>query len=244
MRHMASDSERGFIEALTGALEPYLGAEARKAGRSLRAILDLFPAQSLPEIEKSIRSMQAVLALFPGRSPTDVEKSVRSLQAEAQKDVPALVARARAVVGGESAESASDLMKAVSKLKADELKHLGTSLELALTGTKTKQLADLRTWLESGGTERPLTAEERTQQKAKGYAAGFEGRMASLDAQAADEVIRRAESALADKEVGAKGFPAFAELLGISVSGTRAKMLQQFKDSVNRLAVSHGQTQF
>jgi hypothetical protein len=241
---MATDSERGFLEALIGALEPYLGAEARKAGRSLRAILDLFPGQSLPEVEKTIRSLQAIHALFPDRSPADVEKAVRSLQAEAQKDVSALVARARALVGGGSAESASDLLKAVSKLKADELKQLGAGLGLALAGPKTKQMEDLRAWLESGGTQRPLTVEERAQQKAKVYAAGFEGRMASLDAQAADEVIRRAEAALADKDVGVKGFPAFTQLLGISVSGTRAKMLQQFKDAVNRLAVSHGQTQF
>jgi hypothetical protein len=241
---MATDSERCFIEVLVAALDPYLGADARKAGRSLRAILDLFPGQSLAEIEKAVRSLQGILALFPGRSPADVEKAVRALQAGALKDVSALVARARALVEGGSAESAGDLMKAVSGLKADELKQLGTSLGLALAGTKAKQLADLRAWLESGGKERPLTAEERTQQKAKGYATGFEGRMASLDAHAADEVIRRAEAALADKDVGAKGFPAFAELLGISVSGTKAKMLQQFKDSVNRLTVSHDQTKF
>jgi hypothetical protein len=155
-----------------------------------------------------------------------------------------LVARARTLVEGGAAESASDVMKDLSKLKGDELKQLGTSLGLALAGTKTKQLTDIRAWLESGGRDRPLTAEERMRRKAKEYAAGFEGRMGSLDALAADEVIRRAEAALADKEVGAKGFPAFPELLGISVTGTKAKMLQQFKDAVNRLAVSHGQTQF
>lgn len=241
---MDTGSERGFIEALTAALEPYLGTEARKAGRSLRAILNLFPGQSLTEIEKAVRSLQAILGLFPGRSPADVEKAVRSLQAGAQKDLPVLVARARSLVEGGSAESAGDLMQAVSKLKADELKQLGTNLELALAGTKEKQLADLRAWLESGGTKRPLTAEERVRQKAKEYAAGFEGRMNSLDANAADEVIRRAEAALADKEVGTKGFPTFAQVLGISVSGAKAKMLKQFKDSVNRLTVSHGQTQF
>ena len=188
--------------------------------------------------------MQAVLALFPGRSPAEVEKAVRSLQAGAQKDVPALVARARALVEGGAAESAADLMQAVFKLKGDELKQLGTSLGLALTGTKTKQLDDIRAWLESGGTKRPLTAEERARQKVKEYAAGFEGRMGSLDANTADEVIRRADAALADKEVGTKWFPAFAELLGIAVSGTKAKMLKQFKDSVNRLTVSHAQSQF
>src|SRR5438045_3196593 len=152
---METGSERGFLEALTAALDPYLGAEARKAGRALRAILDLFPGQSLPEIEKA----------------------VRSLQAGAQKDVPALVARARALVEGGAAESASDLMKAVSKLSAGDLKQFGASMGLALTGAKTKQLADIRVWLESGGTVRPLTSEDRTRQKAKEYAAGFEGRM-------------------------------------------------------------------
>jgi hypothetical protein len=188
--------------------------------------------------------MQAIVALFPGQSPAEAEKAIRSLQAAAQKDVSALADRARALVEGGSAESAGDLMNAVSRLKADELKQLGTNLGLALIGNKTKQQADFRAWIESGGTCRPLTAEERMRKKAKEYAAGFEGRMGSLDAQAADQIIRRAEAALADKEVGSKGFPAFAELLGISVSGTKAKMLQQFKNSVNRLAVSHGQTQF
>jgi hypothetical protein len=219
---METGSERGFVEAVITALAPYLSPAAHKAGEALRKILELFPGKSLPEIEKA----------------------VRSLLAQAQKDVPVLVARAKALVEGTSAEPAADLMKAVSALKTNELKEFGTSFGLALTGTKAKQLADVRAWLESGGRVRPMTAEERTQQKAKEYAAGFEGRMGALDAQAADEVIRRAEAALADKEVGTKGFPAFAKLLGISVSGTKAKMLQQFKDSVNRLAVSHGQTQF
>jgi len=135
------------------------------------------------------------------------------------------------------------------------LQQLGTSLGLTLSGTKAKQLADLRAWLESGGTQRPLTAEERAAQKAKeaeeralqkakDYAAGFEGRMHSLATGEADEIIRRAEAAINDKEVGTKGFPVFAQLLGLSVSGTKAKMLQQFKNYVNRLAMSHGQTQF
>jgi hypothetical protein len=241
---MATGSERDFVEVLTAALEPYLSAEVRKAGRTLRTVLDLFPGQSLPEIEKAVRSMQAILALFPGQSPAEAEKAVRALQAAAQKDVSALIDRARALVGGGSTESASDLMNGISRLKADELKQLGTSLGLTLAGNKTKQLADIRAWIESGGARRPPTAEERMRQKAKEYAAGFEGRMGALDAQAADQVIRRAEAALADKELGSKGFPVFAELLGISVSGTKAKMMQQFKDSVNRLAVSHGQTQF
>src|SRR6266567_874121 len=112
---METGSERGFLEALTAALAPYLSADVRKAGEKLRAILNLFPGQSLPEIEKTVKSLQAILALFPGRSVADVEKAVRSLQAGAQKDVPALVARARAIVEGGAAESASDLMQAVSK---------------------------------------------------------------------------------------------------------------------------------
>lgn len=219
---MVTDSERGFLEALTAALDPYLGGDARKELRALRDILDLFPGQTL----------------------TEVKKTVQSLQAGAQKDVPTLVARAKALVEGEKSESVTDFLRAVSGLKPDELKQFGTSLGLALTGTKAKLVADIHAWLESGGTQRPLTAEERAQQKVKEYAAGFEGRMGSLSSQQADELIRRAETAIADKKMTKQHFQEFAQLLGLSVSGTKPKMMEQFRNYVNRLAVSHGQTQF
>src|SRR5262249_50615523 len=96
-------ADRQFFEALTVALDPYLSAEARKSGRALRGILDLFPGQSLAEIEKSIKG----------------------LLASSQNSVPALAERARAIIGGTSSETAEAVHQLVGKLSSNDLKQLG-----------------------------------------------------------------------------------------------------------------------
>jgi hypothetical protein len=219
---MSETGDRHFLEALTTALDPYLSADAKKSSRALRGILDLFPGQSL----------------------ADVEKTIRSLLASSQSSVPALAERARALIGGASSESAEGLVKSLGKLPTADLKQLGAALSLALTGAKAKMLEDLRIWLVSGGQVAPMTAKDKAMQKAKEYAAGLADRMRALDAQAADEIIAKAERATKDKGLDADGFKEFARLLGVSVDGTKAKMLKQFKDTINRMAVTHGQTQF
>jgi hypothetical protein len=88
---MSETLDRQFFEALTMALDPYLGADAKRSGRALRAILDLFPGQSL----------------------ADIEESIRALLASSQNNVPALAERARAIVGGASSETADALVKVV-----------------------------------------------------------------------------------------------------------------------------------
>jgi hypothetical protein len=219
---MNETPDRQFFEALTMALDPYLSADAKRFGRALRAILDLFPGQSLAEIEKSIKA----------------------LLASSQNNVPALAERARGVVGGASSDTAEALVKVVGKLRAEDVKQLGKALGVALAGTKPKMVEDFRVWLESGGRVAPLTAKDKAIQKAKEYAQGLAERMRAVDGQAADEIIARAEEASRDKVLGADGFKEFARLVGVTVDGTKPKMLKQFRDVINQMAVTHGQTQF
>jgi hypothetical protein len=80
--------------------------------------------------------------------------------------------------------------------------------------------------------------------EAQQYADWLVERMRAVDDRAADEIIARAEEAKKDKVLGADGFKEFARLLGIPVGGTKPKMLKQFKDAINRMAVTHRQTQF
>lgn len=219
---MHENSDRSFLEVLAAALEPYLSADAKKAARSLQGILGLFPGQSLAEIENNIKS----------------------LLASTQNSVQALADRARAFVGETSSETAESLVKAAGKLSVPDLKQLGNKLDLELTGAKGKMVADFRIWLESGGKTHPQTAKDKVTQKAKEYAEGLAERMQQLDDRAADDIIARAEAASKDKTLGAEGFKEFACLLGVSVSGTKPKMLTQFKNAINQRAVSRAQTQF
>jgi hypothetical protein len=219
---MSETADRQFLEALTTALDPYLSAEAKKSSRALRGILDLFPRQSL----------------------ADVEKTIRSLLASSQNSVPALAERARTVISGTSQESAEALVKVLSKLPQAELKQLGSALSLAISGTKPKMLEDLTAWLESGGRIVPPTAKDKSMQKAKEYANGILDRMRSIDSHAVDAIFAKAEQASKDRGLDADGFREFARLLGVTVDGTKPKMLKQLKDTVNRMAVTHGQTQF
>jgi hypothetical protein len=219
---MSEILDRQFFEALQLALDPYLSGDAKKSFRALRAIVDLFPGQSLVDIEKNIKGM------------------ISSSQNNAQ----ALAERARALVGGQSSEMPDTLVKVVSKLPVPEIKQLAKALGLALAGTKTKMVEDFRVWLESGGRVAPLTTKDKAMQKAREYTHGLVERMRSLDVQTADEIIARAEQASKDKILGADGFKEFARLLGVTVDGTKPKMLKQFKEVIGQMAVTHGQTQF
>jgi hypothetical protein len=221
-RMMSDTPDRQCFEALQMALELFLSADAKKSFRALRAIMDLFPGQPL----------------------VDIEKSIRTTLASSQNSVPDLAERARAIVNGQSPETADNLAKVVGKLPAPELKQLAKALGLALAGTKSKMTEDFRIWVESGGRIAPQTPKEKAMQKAKEYAYGFAERMQTLDVQTADEINARAEEASRDKALGAHGFKEFARLHGVTVDGTKPKMLKQFKEAISRMAVSHGQTQF
>jgi hypothetical protein len=214
--------DRRFFEAQQMALDPYLSADAKKAFRALRAILDLFPGQSL----------------------VDIEKNIKTILSSSQNSVPALAERTRAIISGQSSEAADTLVKVVGKLTTGDLKQLAKALGLALAGNKAKIIEDFRIWLESGGRIAPLTAKDKAMQKAKEYAQGFTERMRTLDVQTADEIIARAEDAGKDKVLGVDGFKEFARLLGVTVDGTKPKMLKQFKEVISQMAVTHGQTQF
>lgn len=211
-----------FFEALLTTLDPLLNNEAKK----------------------SLRAFHAILGLFPGQSLGDIEKNIKALLASSSNHVPALAERARTILRGQSSETADALAQVVGKLPSDQLKQLAKALELALAGTKAKMVEDFRVWLESGGRIAPLTKKDKVLRKAREYARDYTERMRSLDARTADEIVARAEQANRDKELGGDGFKEFARLLGVTVDGTKPKMLKQFTDAVNRMAVSHGQTQF
>src|SRR5262249_41685034 len=143
---------------------------------------------------------------------------------------------------GSLSETADAVLQDISTLKATDLKQLGKALELEVTGAKAAMVETFRLWLTSGGTVAPLSAEQRAEQEVAQHVGDLVERMRVIDAQVAEEVIRRAE--IAAKELSKEAFEAFGNRIGIPVKGTKAKMLQQIKDFVNRAAVSHAQTQF
>lgn len=219
---MNEPSDRSFLETLATSLEPYLSGEAKKASRAL----------------------QGILALFPGQTLSEIEKSIKGLLASSQNDVVAIAQRARDFVDGKSSEPIDTLVKAVGKLSSPDLKKLGKALDLELNGTKPAMVEAFRVWVESRGEKRPATAKDKMKQKAKEYADGLPERMAHMDHQTADDIIAKAEKASKDKALGNDGFQEFAQLLGVTVRGTKANMLTQFKNAINQIAVSRAQTQF
>jgi hypothetical protein len=217
---MSTAGDRQFVEALLTALGPYLSADARKSSAALKGILDLFPGQPLAEVQKTI---QALLA-------------------SSRTSVLALAERARALLSGSAQEFVDDWMADVARLSSADLKRLGRALGLELSGAKARNVDDLQRWVESGGKVAPATAKDRARAEAARLAGDLPERMRALDGQTAAEVIRRAEAA--SKELSKEAFTAFGELLGIAVSGSKPKMLQQIRDFVDHAAVIQQQTQF
>jgi hypothetical protein len=219
---VSTPTDRQVIEAMLTALGPFLSSEARKSSQALLGILGMFPGQPLPDVEKALRAMIA----------------------ESRTSVPALAERGRAMISSSAGESADAWLKDVSRLNLTSLKQLGQALGIGMAGTKTAMVQDLRRWAESRGQVVPVTAADRALQKAREYAGDLPERMRNIDSHVADEAIRRAQAAYADKQLGKDGFEAFARLLGITVSGTKASMLKQVKDFVNRAAVIQDRTRF
>jgi hypothetical protein len=217
---MSTTNNAPGLQGLLTTLEPYLGADARKQCQALKSIMDLFPGQTIGEVEKQVRAL---------------------LQANRNTPV-ALADRARAFTDGSATETADKFLKDLNSLKTTEFKAFGEALNLELSGTKKEMVEAVQKWVESGGRVAPMTAKERAKREAERFAGDLPGRMTRIDQAAADEIIRKAEEA--SRELSKDAFAAFGELLGIPVSGTKPSMLRQIKDFVNRAAVSHAQTQF
>ena len=214
-------TDRKFVELLT-ALHPFLDADTRKSCQAIRSMLDLFPDLSLAEVAKKLAANVA----------------------SAKKSVPALANRANALVNRSSEESVQSWLDDVGKLNKTDFKQLGKALNFDLSGDSAEDLESLRKWAESGGQTKPPDAKERAERIARELAGNLPDRMRVVDFQVAEEVIRKAEALATDKKLTKDEFEAFGKLLGIPVTGTKPTMLKQIKDFVNRLARTHGQTQF
>ena len=118
--------------------EPFLSGEAKRSLAALRGLMQCFSGQKMPEIEKTVRSLLAILDCFPGQSAGEAEKSIKSLLLKSVATVPAMLDRARALVGGTAGESTADFLKDVKKLSAGEHLALGKALGFDLTGTRPK----------------------------------------------------------------------------------------------------------
>lgn len=234
-------SDQGFMAVLMG-LEPHLAGDAKRFLQSLRGIQECFPGQSLPEIEKTVRALKAIMAHFPGQSASDAEKSLRTLIQSSRTSGPILVQRAKTLVAGQSDETADQFLGDVKKLKTTELSSLARALGFELSGAKDKMLHDLRQWLDSRGRIVPVSAKEQDIADGKTRAMPLRDLIQSITPERAGEILAATDAAY--KALKLDGFRAFGETLGITVTGTKAAMQKQIKDSVRKLSVSHVQTRF
>jgi hypothetical protein len=221
---MSTGADQKFLELLT-ALDPFLNTETRKSCQAVKDMLD--------QLDQS------------GLSFAEVAKKLKADTANARKGVPALAARARALLNGGSQEFIQALLDDAFKLSQANLKKLGKELNLDLSSDKLEVNEDIRKWIESGGQIKPPDARARAEQCARQLAGNLPDRMrGDVTGQVADEVKRKADDLGKDKKVGKDVLEAFGKLLGIPVTGSKPAMLKQIKQFVDRLAVSHGQTRF
>ena len=188
------------------------------------------------------QALRSLLNLFPGQPLGDIEKSVKTILASSRTTLPALTERLPGPGGrlghGRHRRAAEGCRQAGGG-RFEEARGAALDLEL-IAKTKSKNVADLRQWLESGGTVKPLGAAAIAEANRE-FAGELPDLMKQVDASVASQVIERAEAAAKLKK---DVFAAFAKLLGLTVSGSKPQMMKQLKDFVNRLAVSHGQTRF
>jgi hypothetical protein len=213
------------------------------------ALSDFFTAVSphvSAEIRKGIESIQDVLALFPGHSPGEVFTSIQKMQAAALSSVAAMVERAKKVILAptDDADSPEAFLKDAGKLSAGDLQALLHGLGLAvIRKTKAACALELKLWIESKGTYAPRSEADRKRERAQELAGDLPQKMGQMTGALADEIIRRADAAAKDKELGSDGFRIFASLLlGMPMTGTKSRLLKEIKSFVDRLATSAAQT--
>jgi hypothetical protein len=195
------------------------------------------------KLAAEFRAVRDLMALFPGQSLAEVTKGVRSLLASSRVSVPALTDRAKALAAGGNTETLEVFVKDLGKLTAAEIKAVGLGVGLELTGSaKAPLVAEIRTWVQSGGSYRPATAAERSEQKVKQFVGDLLGRLHPVTPEVADEAIQLAETAKGDRKFSKDEFEILGQLLtGGHVKGTKAQVFKVIQNHFNQLAISHGQ---
>jgi hypothetical protein len=175
---------------------------------------------------------------------TEVKKKVAAYVAGSKKSATALAERADALIQGHSGETVQSWLDDVGNLSQSELKKLGKSISIEFSNDKSEVIEGLRVWAESKGKIKPPDARERDHRQARQLAGNLPNEIKVATPQVAEEVIRQAEILSKDKKISKDVFEAYGKLLGIPVTGTKPSMLKQIKEFANRLARTHGQTQF
>ena len=211
--------------------------------------LDALAPHVSSDVRKGIESLKKIMEMFPGLSAGDIEKSIRAMLASATTSVPSMIERARDLirdsVEGEAKKSDTldSFLKDLGKCSIADLKAIGTGLNLPLPTQKKAVVEELRKWIDSKGAYAPASPAGKMRERAAELAGDLPQRMSRIDSQLAEEIIRRAEIAAKDKQLGKEGFEAFASLLlGTAVRGSKPKLLAQIKSLVDRLLVSQEQT--
>jgi hypothetical protein len=213
---MSMAAEREFFDSI----EPHLSNEMKRAFRAIRGLYEVFPNQTLAEIEKS----------------------VRTLTASASKGPQAIAQRIELFLAGQSSELAEQIVKDLQKLAVGDLRQLGSILSVELPTKKNEAVRCLEEFVRSLGTVRPLSSNEKLQAAAKRYADNIVPLMADVDSSSVKTIIERIDAA--SKALAKPEFAEFARQLGITVNGAKPQMAKQIKDVVQRMAVTHDQTKF
>jgi formate dehydrogenase maturation protein FdhE len=195
-------------------------------------------------VKKEIEALDSLFRIFPEKSLAEIAKQVEQLQEEAQGGIKQVVDRLIKKVAGESSESVDTILKSLNKLPTKEVKEVCKELGFDNSANKKQIVADIERWLTSGGLEKPLSKEERLAEFVQPYVLRAQPLLKQVDPDKADALLKVVDEAYKDKQLGKDGLEQFAKGLDITVSGTKATMKKQLRDTINKLSVSHVQTRF
>ena len=191
-----------------------------------------------------VKAIRELRALFPGHSKAEITKAVRTLLQASRTSVPVLVSRANELLRNPRCEPVEAFAADAKRASVSDLKKVGKSLGIELSGAKAGLVAALAEFVESGGAKRPLSRSEIAEQAAKSYVDEARDLLDRAGDGATDRLLAIVDRAGGDKSLGKDGFAAFAKGLGLSVSGSKTKMRKDLQQFVERLSVTKHQTGF
>ncbi len=215
---------------------------------ALNEFLNALAPHVSSELRKGIESIEEIFGFFPGQTAGEIHTTIKKMLASSASSVSGMIDRAKNLVLPAMPENApldapEAFLKDAGRLSPDDLKALMAGISLPAPKTKKAMLGELKQWIESKGTYAPKSDEEKKRERAQMLAGDLPQKMGQMTGALADEIIRRAEAASKDKELGADGFAIFASLLlGTPMKGSKSKLLKEIKAFVDRLAVSAAQT--
>ena len=191
------------------------------------------------QAQKEVDAVTAILAAFPGKSLKEIPREVAKLKKAAGNEIEEIVSFTSRSLGQLTDDEVDKTLSRLQKLKSADVKRFGAQFQLELTGTKANMLESLSEWLRSGGEKKPLTQTERDSNVANEYVMRAKPLYDRSTPESVAQLLDIVDE-VAKLKVGV--LKSFADGIGITVNGSKAKVKAQLVGVIKRRGVSHVQT--